>query len=140
MSFKIKAPSLKFSRHRNGETRRVVTCRVVRRRVRKTAVSFATLIEEFDSFLGYAYCGMVAAARWIAKLSTPFLLKALDKYPEYKVKVGEERFFIELDESNQVCLKNQRYSRAYINFKRPVDVFDFAEFFVGHVFVNEKGA
>ena len=22
--------------------------------------------------LGYAHCGMVAAARWIAKLSTPF--------------------------------------------------------------------
>ncbi|KAK4586603.1 hypothetical protein RGQ29_023669 [Quercus rubra] len=37
--------------------------------------------------LGYAHCGMVAAARWIAKLSTPFLLKALDKYPDYKVKI-----------------------------------------------------
>ncbi|KAF5744208.1 regulator of nonsense transcripts UPF3 [Tripterygium wilfordii] len=35
--------------------------------------------------------------------------------------------------------KNQRYSRAYINFKRPEDVFEFAEFFNGHVFVNEKG-
>ncbi|XP_039009291.1 regulator of nonsense transcripts UPF3-like isoform X2 [Hibiscus syriacus] len=35
--------------------------------------------------------------------------------------------------------KHQRYSRAYINFKRPEDVFDFAEFFGGHVFVNEKG-
>ncbi|KAM3681666.1 hypothetical protein ACJW31_12G015700 [Castanea mollissima] len=37
-------------------------------------------------------------------------------------------------------LKNQRYSRAYIDFKRPEDVFEFAEFFDGHVFVNEKGA
>ncbi|KAM1204031.1 hypothetical protein ACFX2J_019773 [Malus domestica] len=36
--------------------------------------------------------------------------------------------------------KNQRYSRAYIDFKRPEDVFEFAEFFDGHVFVNEKGA
>ncbi|KAE8705156.1 hypothetical protein F3Y22_tig00110430pilonHSYRG00339 [Hibiscus syriacus] len=35
--------------------------------------------------------------------------------------------------------KHQRYSRAYINFKRPEDVFDFSEFFGGHVFVNEKG-
>ncbi|EOY26871.1 Smg-4/UPF3 family protein, putative isoform 2 [Theobroma cacao] len=35
--------------------------------------------------------------------------------------------------------KHQRYSRAYINFKRPEDVFEFAEFFDGHVFVNEKG-
>ncbi|XVE88851.1 hypothetical protein DITRI_Ditri19aG0102200 [Diplodiscus trichospermus] len=36
--------------------------------------------------------------------------------------------------------KHQRYSRAYINFKRPEDVFEFAEFFDGHVFVNEKGS
>lgn len=35
--------------------------------------------------------------------------------------------------------KNQRYSRAYIDFKNPEDVFEFAEFFDGHVFVNEKG-
>ncbi|KAF3456283.1 hypothetical protein FNV43_RR00933 [Rhamnella rubrinervis] len=37
--------------------------------------------------LGYAHCGMVAAARWIAKLSTPFLLKALGECPGYKIKV-----------------------------------------------------
>ncbi|KAI8004519.1 Sn1-specific diacylglycerol lipase alpha [Camellia lanceoleosa] len=37
--------------------------------------------------LGYAHCGMVAAARWIAKHSTPCLLKALDEYPDYKVKI-----------------------------------------------------
>ncbi|KAI5440351.1 regulator of nonsense transcripts UPF3 isoform X1 [Lathyrus oleraceus] len=35
--------------------------------------------------------------------------------------------------------RNQRYSRAYIDFNSPDDVFDFAEFFNGHVFVNEKG-
>ncbi|XAR48676.1 hypothetical protein NMG60_11031569 [Bertholletia excelsa] len=37
--------------------------------------------------LGYAHCGMVAAARWIAKLSTPFLLKACDEHPDYEVKI-----------------------------------------------------
>ncbi|KAK1318511.1 hypothetical protein QJS10_CPB04g00902 [Acorus calamus] len=37
--------------------------------------------------LGYAHCGMVAAARWIAKLSIPCLLQAVDKYPDYKIKV-----------------------------------------------------
>lgn len=37
--------------------------------------------------LGYAHCGMVAAARWIAKLSTSSLLKALEQNPNYKVKV-----------------------------------------------------
>ncbi|KAE8674121.1 Tetratricopeptide repeat-containing protein, putative isoform 3 [Hibiscus syriacus] len=34
--------------------------------------------------------------------------------------------------------KHQRYSLAYINFKRPEDVFDFAEFFGEHVFVNQQ--
>ncbi|KAA8548974.1 hypothetical protein F0562_000658 [Nyssa sinensis] len=37
--------------------------------------------------LGYAHCGMVTAAQWIAKLSFPFLLKALGEYPDYKVKI-----------------------------------------------------
>ena len=37
--------------------------------------------------LGYAHCGMVAAARWIAKLSSPCLLKALADYPDHRVKV-----------------------------------------------------
>ncbi|XP_077249722.1 regulator of nonsense transcripts UPF3-like isoform X2 [Tasmannia lanceolata] len=35
--------------------------------------------------------------------------------------------------------KNQLYSHAYIDFKRPEDVVEFAEYFDGHVFVNEKG-
>ncbi|GAB2292922.1 hypothetical protein Dimus_027149 [Dionaea muscipula] len=36
--------------------------------------------------------------------------------------------------------KRQSHARAYINFNSPEDVFEFAEFFNGHVFVNEKGA
>ncbi|KAI9081355.1 hypothetical protein K1719_036696 [Acacia pycnantha] len=36
--------------------------------------------------------------------------------------------------------KHQKYSRAYINFNFAEDVFEFAKFFDGHVFVNEKGA
>ncbi|URE42147.1 Phosphoribosylglycinamide synthetase, C domain [Musa troglodytarum] len=36
--------------------------------------------------------------------------------------------------------KNQRHSRAYLNFERSEDVVEFAEFFYGHIFVNEKGA
>ncbi|XP_011092289.1 regulator of nonsense transcripts UPF3-like [Sesamum indicum] len=35
--------------------------------------------------------------------------------------------------------KHLTYSRAYIDFNRPEDVLEFAEFFNGHVFVNEKG-
>lgn len=37
--------------------------------------------------LGYAHCGMVAAARWIAKLSTPILLDAVNENPDYSVKI-----------------------------------------------------
>lgn len=37
--------------------------------------------------LGYAHCGMVAAARWIAKLCTPVLLKALQEKPDHEVKI-----------------------------------------------------
>lgn len=36
--------------------------------------------------------------------------------------------------------KSQRYSRAYIDFTNPEDVVEFAEYFDGHIFVNEKGA
>ncbi|XP_056683751.1 regulator of nonsense transcripts UPF3 isoform X2 [Spinacia oleracea] len=35
--------------------------------------------------------------------------------------------------------KNQRYARAYLSFNSHDDVCEFAEFFNGHVFVNEKG-
>ncbi|KAL8156128.1 regulator of nonsense transcripts UPF3-like [Apium graveolens] len=35
--------------------------------------------------------------------------------------------------------RHQSYSRAYIDFQRPEDVIEFAEYFGGHVFVNEKG-
>ncbi|KAK1309034.1 hypothetical protein QJS10_CPA09g00084 [Acorus calamus] len=40
-----------------------------------------------DLVLGYAHCGMVAAARWIAKLATPRLMSALREYPDYKLKI-----------------------------------------------------
>ncbi|KAL2477631.1 Regulator of nonsense transcripts UPF3 [Forsythia ovata] len=35
--------------------------------------------------------------------------------------------------------KHPFYSRAYIDLDKPEDVIEFAEFFNGHVFVNEKG-
>ncbi|XP_072953763.1 uncharacterized protein [Typha angustifolia] len=40
-----------------------------------------------DLVLGYAHYGMVAAARWIAKLATPCLTRALHEYPDYKIKI-----------------------------------------------------
>ncbi|WOL13818.1 hypothetical protein Cni_G22598 [Canna indica] len=49
-----------------------------------------TLINEggiSDLVLGYAHCGMVAAARWIAKLATPCLLEALQQFPDYNLKI-----------------------------------------------------
>ncbi|XP_057455055.1 uncharacterized protein LOC130746444 isoform X2 [Lotus japonicus] len=40
-----------------------------------------------DLVLGYAHCGMVAAARWIAKLATPCLIEAIGRHPDYQVKI-----------------------------------------------------
>lgn len=40
--------------------------------------------------LGYAHCGMVAAARWIAQLSTGHLMKALLEHPTYRIKVSSQ--------------------------------------------------
>ncbi|XP_064994680.1 uncharacterized protein LOC103969881 isoform X2 [Musa acuminata AAA Group] len=36
---------------------------------------------------GYAHCGMVAAAHWIANCATPCLLKAVTEYPDYNIKI-----------------------------------------------------
>ncbi|KAF0912309.1 hypothetical protein E2562_013989 [Oryza meyeriana var. granulata] len=37
--------------------------------------------------LGYAHCGMLAAARWIANLAMPHLHKAVQEFPDYQIKV-----------------------------------------------------
>nr|XP_048336211.1 uncharacterized protein LOC107411235 isoform X2 [Ziziphus jujuba var. spinosa] len=39
----------------------------------------------------FAYCGIFVVACWIAKLNTPFLLKALNDHPDYKVKIQAVR-------------------------------------------------
>ncbi|KAL6635236.1 hypothetical protein ACP70R_027907 [Stipagrostis hirtigluma subsp. patula] len=49
-----------------------------------------TIVQEggvSDLVLGYAHFGMVAAARWIAKLATPCLAEALHKYPDFRIKI-----------------------------------------------------
>uniref|UniRef100_A0A0E0K5Y8 Fungal lipase-like domain-containing protein n=1 Tax=Oryza punctata TaxID=4537 RepID=A0A0E0K5Y8_ORYPU len=49
-----------------------------------------TIVQEggvSDLVLGYAHFGMVAAARWIAKLAAPCLAQALHTHPDYKVKI-----------------------------------------------------
>lgn len=48
-------------------------------------------------------------------------------------------FFLSLIFIQSGSRKNQRHSRAYLNFERSEDVVEFAEFFDGHIFVNEKG-
>ncbi|XP_020577021.1 regulator of nonsense transcripts UPF3-like isoform X2 [Phalaenopsis equestris] len=67
-----------------------------------------------------------------ASFSEPALMEQIDG----KFSGRYKWFCFRLVKDSQ---KNQRYSRAYIDFKNPEDVFDFAEFFDGHVFVNEKG-
>lgn len=42
--------------------------------------------------------------------------------------------------SSSLSHRHQLYSRAYIQLKTPQDVFEFADMFNGHIFVNEKGS
>jgi len=37
---------------------------------------------------GHAHCGMVAAARWIADQAIPCLIKAVEQFPDYRIKVA----------------------------------------------------
>ncbi|RLN39036.1 uncharacterized protein C2845_PM01G25250 [Panicum miliaceum] len=37
--------------------------------------------------LGYAHCGMLAGARWIARLAIPHLRNKIQEFPEYQIKV-----------------------------------------------------
>jgi hypothetical protein len=39
---------------------------------------------------GHAHCGMVAAARWIADQAIPCLSKAVEQFPDYRVKVTRQ--------------------------------------------------
>jgi hypothetical protein len=36
---------------------------------------------------GHAHCGMVASARWIADRAVPCLSEALERFPDYGIKV-----------------------------------------------------
>ncbi|KAL6545703.1 hypothetical protein OROGR_009577 [Orobanche gracilis] len=45
----------------------------------------------------------------------------------------------QVQKDSESSTKHLTYSRAYIDFNKPEDVIEFAEFFNGHVFVNEKG-
>ncbi|KAJ4779762.1 hypothetical protein LUZ62_064019 [Rhynchospora pubera] len=40
-----------------------------------------------DVVLGHAHCGMVVAARWIAKYAVPALTDAIRQHPDYNVKI-----------------------------------------------------
>ena len=80
--------SLKFSRYRNRETHRVVSCRVVRRRVRKTAVSSAALIEEFDSLLGEYFLVPVSIYECFPRFPVSSCLAAVLEKIWSKMKMG----------------------------------------------------
>ncbi|KAJ4952980.1 hypothetical protein NE237_029812 [Protea cynaroides] len=67
-----------------------------------------------------------------AALSQPALIEQIDGHFAGRYKW----FYFRPGKNSQ---KHLRHSRAYIDFKRPEDVIEFAEFFDGHVFVNEKG-
>ncbi|VAH73076.1 unnamed protein product [Triticum turgidum subsp. durum] len=37
--------------------------------------------------VGHAHCGMVAAARWVADQAIPCLSRAVERFPDYKIKL-----------------------------------------------------
>ncbi|CAN1305923.1 Regulator of nonsense transcripts UPF3 [Linum perenne] len=65
-------------------------------------------------------------------ISQPALMEQIDS-----VFAGRYRWFS--FRTGKTSQKHQSYSRVYIDFKTPDDVIEFAEFFNGHMFVNEKG-
>ena len=65
-----------------------VSCRVVRRRVRKTAVSSAMLIEEFDSFLGEYFLVPVSFYECIPRFLVSSCLAAVFEKIWSKMKMG----------------------------------------------------
>ncbi|KQK04120.1 hypothetical protein BRADI_2g11800v3 [Brachypodium distachyon] len=63
--------------------------------------------------LGYAHCGMVAAARWIARGITPCLLQAVSQCPEYQIKVTASSWLNDLrDQIQQTRFLNVVYRSA----------------------------
>ncbi|VAH76593.1 unnamed protein product [Triticum turgidum subsp. durum] len=63
--------------------------------------------------LGYAHCGMVAAARWIARGITPCLLQAITQCPEYQIKVTASSWLNDLrDQIQQTRFLNAVYRSA----------------------------
>ncbi|XP_031120149.1 uncharacterized protein LOC116023295 [Ipomoea triloba] len=75
---------------------------------------------------GYAHCGMVVAACWIAKLSTPCLINALGNYPYYKLKkLLLHEYFKSVGEGfkSGVCLnlETKRMSMKWRDTKNKVD-------------------
>nr|CAB3492177.1 unnamed protein product [Digitaria exilis] len=50
---------------------------------------------------GHAHCGMVAAARWIADQAIPCLSKAVEQFPDYRVKVMASSWAPDLQEQIQ---------------------------------------
>ncbi|VAH60556.1 unnamed protein product [Triticum turgidum subsp. durum] len=63
--------------------------------------------------LGYAHCGMVAAARWIARGITPCLLQAVTQCPEYQIKVTASSWLNDLrDQIQQTRFLNAVYRSA----------------------------
>ena len=49
--------------------------------------------------VGHAHCGMVAAARWVADQAIPCLNRAVELFPDYRIKVSNQIF----PESRQTC-------------------------------------
>ena len=63
-------------------------------------------------------------------LSSESFLRCVSPLPEY-----DYYYFVEADKS----MEPHAYSRAYINFMDPEDIFVFRDKFDGYVFIDAKG-
>nr|VDD54655.1 unnamed protein product [Brassica oleracea] len=89
--------------------------------------------ESFDLMKDRSAKRKVVVRHLPPSLSEPDLLSQIDSrfgdsYSWFSFRPGKSNY------------KTQKHSRAYFGFKSPEDVYEFAAFFNGHVFVNEKGA
>jgi hypothetical protein len=57
--------------------------------------------------VGHAHCGMVAAARWVADQAIPCLNRAVEQFPDYRIKVGNQIFH----EPPQMCFPFEEFCK-----------------------------
>jgi hypothetical protein len=61
--------------------------------------------------VGHAHCGMLAAARWIADQAIPCISRAVELFPDYRIKVGNQIS----SEPMHMCFPFERFAKKKID-------------------------